>query len=205
MDRYADATAVRHRRRQRQPVSGGGPLEQRNIGRGVRQVPHAGQLAGGENRLAMCRTQPDRNLQITAVELQRAAYKAIGGRQVVAPIGGRQPVEVRRELRVSCAVGRVNCQAELAPIGDAGDFFAHQVHVVHRGSRPAAQGWQSDCQSDEHRHGQTAQLQPLTAAQPGKPLQHRRDSPEQSTHEAERVRRRLGGRRNPLVFQRMLN
>ncbi len=91
--RDADATPVRNRERPGQAAPSAGPLEQRHVRQGLREVPEAGEFARVENGPRPGRGQRTQLAQVEVVLAEASRLQAIAGRQVELPIRRRESIQ----------------------------------------------------------------------------------------------------------------
>jgi hypothetical protein len=168
--RDADAAAVSHREWPGHASPSAGPLEQRDIGLGLRQMPETGQLAGVQDRRRSGRGQRSKRAQVERILADAPRRQTVAGGQVELAIRSRQPVQALAHRRGRGVGRREDGQPNLGPIGDAADLLLNQAHIVDGSPRESSH--EQERRHDPHADAadQERQLQPLARAVPLVPL-----------------------------------
>ena len=117
--------------------------------------------------------------------MQRPGDEPVRARQVVAPVGRHETLELSIASRWRRAAWRVDNQSELRTVGQSSHLLAHQVHVVHGRLTESTPQRNRRAASEDGRGEQSSQLQPLTRLVPEICLESNRGDSEQYREECQ--------------------
>ncbi len=169
------------------------------------QMPQPSQLAGGQDRQPTPPTDRTRLAQPIAANGQLQRAKAIARGEVVVPIRRRESGKPRTRLGGLYPSGSEQAQAQLAAVGDAAHFLAHQLHVVDRATQELARQWYAAAHCRARACRKDAELEPVTAEEPLVGLQAESANTEHNCQEGEAWERAVARPLDPLGRKRVLH